>query len=235
MRLTVVDLCYLSLVLLLVAVGGPAFAQEPPVSPQPVPIVPRPQIPPQERLLSPIPERFDWMSRQVRPNPLLEALLGLWEGPPRLFMSVSLAEEYSDNFLQTQRNRQDEYRTIATLGTIYRLQSGRSFASLANAVSATYEARADRSNFGFANLSLNAGHQLPPWTFALSDSLIRSDDLVEATPTGLRRERRTFLLNSVTPQIRYEFSRVTSASLAYTNTLVQDEDPNGGAIRSLTR
>jgi hypothetical protein len=46
-----------------------------------------------------------------------------------------------------------------SLGTAYRLERERSFLSLANNISATYDARAEE-NFGYVNLSLNAGHQL---------------------------------------------------------------------------
>ena len=217
------------LALLLGFLGQRAFAQEAPVPPQPisptlVPAIPHALPSPQERLLSPIPEQFEWMRRDVRPNPLLEGLLALREGPPRLFMSLSLAEEYSDNFFRREREREDEYRTILSIGTVYRLERGRSFVSLANSISATYEARSERSHFAFDNLSLNAGYGVPPWSFALSESFIRSDNLDEVSPFDIRRERRTFLRNSVSPQVRYDFSRNVSGSLAYVNTLVLEED-----------
>src|SRR5262245_43081127 len=221
-----VALGYLACVL---AWAGPhAFAQEAPVPPQPAPAIPGPLPPPQERLLSPIPAPFDWMNRDVRPNPLLQSLLGLQERPPQLFLSGSLTEEYSDNFFLTARDRQDEYRTRLGIDTVYRLGREPSFLSLANSLSFNYQARAEQTSVAFANLSLNAGHQLPPLSLALSESFIRSDSGEAAGPDSLRRGRSTYLSNSVTPQLRDAFSRVTSGTLAYTNTLVRNEDPAQG-------
>lgn len=220
------------LALLLVTVGAGALAQAPPAPPEPVPAISGPPPSPQERLLSPIPGLFNWMSREVRPNPLLEALMDLREGAPQLFMSASLAEEYSDNFFQTERDRREGYRTSGVFGTVYHLEDGRRFVSLANSISANYEARSEQSHVAFANLSLNAGYQLPRVSLALSDSFIRSDTLDDATPSGLRRERRTFWRNSVSPQMRYALTPLTAADLAYTNTLVRNEDQDAGNTTS---
>jgi hypothetical protein len=225
-----VVLGYLACVL--VWAGPPAFAQQAPVSPQPGPAIPGPPPPPQEQLLSPIPAQFDWMRRDVRPNPLLESLLGLEERPPQLFLSGSLAEDYSDNFFLTARDRKDEYRTQLGINTVYRLGREPSFLSLANSLSVNYQARAEQTSVAFANLSLNAGHQVPPLSLALSESFIRSDSGEAAFPDSLRRGRSTFLSNSITPQLRDAFSRVTSGTLAYTNTLVRNEDPARGNTTS---
>jgi hypothetical protein len=64
---------FVYLAFLLVSAGAHAFAQEAPVPPKPVPAIPGPLPPRQEQVLSPIPQQFDWMSREVHPNPLLEA------------------------------------------------------------------------------------------------------------------------------------------------------------------
>jgi hypothetical protein len=213
---------------LLVFAGAHVFAQEAPVPPTPMPAIPGPLPPPQEQVLSPIPAQFDWMSREVRPNPLLEALLDLQERPPQLFMSGSLTEEYSVNFFQMAHDRRDEYRTRLGLGTVYRLARGLSFISLANSLSVNYQARAEQTSIAFANLSLTAGHQLPPLSLALSESFIRNDSGEAASPDSLRRGRSTFLSNSITPQLRYTFSPITSGTLAYTNTLVLNEEQARG-------
>src|SRR5919108_4544215 len=107
----------LALTLLLLSVSGFVFGGETTVTPEVVPVAPAPPPSLHEQILSPIPQQFDWMRREVRPNPLLEGLLELRERPGRLFMSVSLSEEYSDNFFLDQRNREDEYRTAVRIGT----------------------------------------------------------------------------------------------------------------------
>jgi hypothetical protein len=175
-------------------------------------------------MLSPIPRQFDWMNREVRPNPFLQALLDLRGTPSRLLFSAFLTEDYSDNFFLEERNRQDGYRTRVGIGTVYRLESARSFVSLANTIDAAYELRSKESEIGFANLALNIGHQLPRLSLALSESFIRSDDVEAASPSGFRSERRTFLLNRLSPQLRYEVTRLTAFDLAYIHTLVLNEE-----------
>jgi hypothetical protein len=170
------------------------------------------------------------MRREVRPNPLLERLLDLREGPPRLSVSVSLSEEYSDNFEQDEGDREEEYTTSLGVGTVYRLERGRGFISLANTISAEYEARAEELDIGFANLALNTGYQLPRLALALNVSLVLDDDPILASPSGLRQGRDTFLRSSVSPQMRYALSRLTAINLVYTNTLVANEDLELGRI-----
>jgi hypothetical protein len=164
------------------------------------------------------------MRREVRPNPLLERLLDLREEPPQLSLSLSLSEEYSDNFEQTESDPEEEYITILSVGTVYRLERGHGFISLANTINAEYEARAEELNIGFVNLALNTGYQLPRLALALNASLVRDDDPVLASSSGLRQGRQTFLRSSVSPQMRYALSQLTSINLAYTNTLVTDAD-----------
>jgi opacity protein-like surface antigen len=214
----------LGLVLLLGATGECGEAEPPPPSGESVPVAPGPLPPPQEQILAPIPRQFDWMRRDVRPNPSLESLLRLREVTPRLLMAISLVEEYSDNFFLQDRNAEEEYRTSLNLGTVYRLESGRSFVSLANLLRGSYDVRAGEGNFAFANLALNTGYELPRWSFSLSESFIRSDEPQDAAPTGIRHERRTFSQNIVSPQVRYSLTPTTALTGAYTNTLVWNDE-----------
>ncbi len=225
----------LALVLLLLSVSGFVFGGETTVTSEAVPIAAGPPPSLHEQILSPIPQQFDWMRREVRPNPLLEALLELRERPGRLLMSVSLTEEYSDNFFLGERNREDEYRTAVSIGTVYRLESGQSFLSLANTISADYAARSELSNLGFANLSLNTGYRLPRLSLSLSESFIRSDNVEEVSPAVIRATRRTVLSNSVSPQLRYDLAQTTALNLAYTNTIVRNEHTEQPASDALAQ
>jgi hypothetical protein len=210
----------LLMTILLWTTGECGSPEQPSASVEPVPVAPGPLPPPQERLLTPIPKQFDWMHREVRPNPLLEPILQLRQVTPRLFMSISLIEEYSDNFFLSATDPQDVYRTSLNLGTVYRLESGRSFVSLANSMRGSYDAGAGQGAFAFANLSLNAGYELPRLSLALSESFLRSDDPEDATPVGVQRQRQPFSQNIVTPQLRYALTPTTALNGAYTNTLV---------------
>ena len=194
---------------------------EPPQVPtESVPVAPGPPPPPQEQLLTPIPSQFDWMRRTVRTNPLLESLLRLREVTPRLLMSVSLIEEYSDNFFLSTNDPQDAFRTSLNLGTVYRVESGRGFLSLANSIRGSYDTGGGQSTFAFANLSLNVGYELPRWSLSLSESFLRSDEPADATPIGVRRQRQPFSQNIVNPQLRYAVTPTTALTWAYANTIV---------------
>jgi Putative beta-barrel porin 2 len=221
---TITRICFwaalLLLALLLRTIGECGDLEQPPVPAESVLVVPGPPPPPQEHLLTPIPSQFDWMRRTVRTNPLLESLLRLREVTPRLLMSVSLIEEYSDNFFLSANDPQDAFRTSLNLGTVYRVESGKGFLSLANSIRGSYDTGGGQSTFAFANLSLNAGYELPRWSLTLSESFLRSDEPAEATPIGVRRQRRPFSQNIVSPQLRYAVTPTTALTWAYANTLV---------------
>ncbi|RMF91099.1 MAG: hypothetical protein D6736_05705, partial [Nitrospinota bacterium] len=172
------------------------------------------------------------IQREVRPNPFLEALIALRErllelreGPPRLFMSIFVSEEYDDNVFSEAENRDDDFRTSIGVGTVFRYQRGRSFVSLSNSLRGNFSAHfPEQNDVAFANLALNTGYQNPRWSVALNESLVRDDEPVQASPSGIRRERNVFLRNSISPQFRFAFTRRTSANFAYTHTLVRDSD-----------
>jgi opacity protein-like surface antigen len=222
--LTKVLASLLLLAFLLGVTGECGAPEQSPSSIEPVPVAPGPPPPPHEQILAPIPKSFDWMRREVRPNPYLESLLRLREVTPRLLMSISLIEEYSDNFFLDDHDREEEFRTGLHIGTVYRLERGRGFVSLANSLRGTYDALAGQGNFAFANLSLNAGYELPRLSLSLSESFIRSDEVEDASPAAVRSERRTFSQNNLSPQIRYALTPTTALHWAYTNTLVWNED-----------
>ena len=92
-----------SLTLILTIMVGCLYAQEVPqpsseLAPAPTAPGPLETLPsPQEQLLAPVPPQFNWLEREVPPNPLLESLLSL-RAPRGLTISTSLTEEGSDNF-----------------------------------------------------------------------------------------------------------------------------------------
>ena len=222
----------LSLTLILTIMGGRPYAQAPPSGnePAPAPAVSGPleTLPAaQERILAPVPQQFNWLGREAPSNPLLESLLSL-QGPYRLKVAASLTEEVSDNFDHRPGDHRIGARTGVILGTVYRLDEGQDFISLANTVRAFYEVPTDQSHIGFANLVLNAGYQLLPLSFGLTDSFIRDDNTAQDATSSLLRTQQRFIRNTVSPQVRYDITSRTAATLAYTNTLVIDEDSNQG-------
>jgi hypothetical protein len=239
----------LSCTLFLAMMGGRPYAQEPaptPVVPGPLEPVPteleriereRDQLTPavrgpletvpaaSERILAPVPQSFNWLTREAPSNPLLESLLSL-RGPYRFQVSASLYETVSDNFEHRPGSHRTASRTGMVLGTVYRLNQGQDFISLANTIRAFYEAPTDRGEIGFANLVLNAGYQLLPLSFGLTESFIRDDNAAQDATTPLLRPQQQFIRNTVSPQVRYDISPITAATLVYTNTVVVDENGN---------
>jgi putative beta-barrel porin BBP2 len=232
----------LSSTLFLTMMGGHLYAQEPapdsePVSdiePAPVPAVPGaletfPTA--SERILAPVPQPFNWLEREATSNPFLESLLSL-RAPYRFQVSASLYETASDNFDHRPGDHRIAARTGVILSAVYRLDRGQNFVSLANTVRAFYEVPTDSSEIGFANLILNAGYQLPPLSFGLTDSFSRDDNTAQDAQTSLLRPQQKFIRNTVSPQVRYDITPLTAATLAYTNTVVVDEDSDQGTTLS---
>ncbi|HEY1249015.1 MAG TPA: hypothetical protein VGE97_08520, partial [Nitrososphaera sp.] len=229
----------LCLALLLTVMCGLPSAQTPPPGNE---LAPAPTVPdsletlpspsnsletlpsPQEQLLAPVPQQFNWLEREAPSNPLLESLLSLQERRG-LTVTTSLIESGSDNFDHTPGDHRVDSRTGVVLGTVYRLDDGQNFVSLANTIRAFYQTRTARSEIGFANLLLNAGYQLPPLSFGLTDSFVRDDNTAQLLDASfaLLGTGQKFLRNSISPQMRYDISPITAATLGYTNTVVVDE------------
>src|ERR1043166_9659627 len=126
----------LSFTLFLTIMCGRPYAQEPPpdTEPAPAPAVPGPEetVPTaSERILAPVPQQFNWLEREAPSNSLLESLLSL-RGPYRFQVLASLYETASDNFDHSPGDHRIAARTGVVLGTVYRLEKGQDFISLAN-------------------------------------------------------------------------------------------------------
>jgi len=154
------------------------------------------------------------------------------QGPYRFQVSTSVYETVSDNFEHRPGDHRTAFRTGVVLGTVYRLDQGQDFVSLANTVRAFYEVPTDSGKIGFANLVLNAGHQSPPLSFGLTESFLRDDNTAQDTTVSLLLPGQEFIRNSVSPQVRYDITPLTAATLAYTNTVVVSEIAGQGTTIS---
>ena len=117
---------------------------------------------------------------------------------------------------------------MVVLGTVYRLDDGQNFVSLANTINAFYQAGSGESRIGYANLALNAGYQLPPLSFGLTESFSRDDNTGLDMATPLLGPQQRFIRNSISPQVRYDLSPLTAATLGYRHTLVINEGSDQG-------
>ena len=143
-----VHCCTLSLTLILTIMVGCLYAQVPqssselapaPTAPGPLDTLPSLRTNCWPQLLT----QFNWLEREVPSNPSLESLLSL-RAPRGLAVSTSLTEEGSDNFDHTPGSHRVDSRTGVVLGTVYRLDDGQNFVSLA-IIRASYQARTARS------------------------------------------------------------------------------------------
>ena len=146
------SIVFLSLPLVLTMMGGPLYAQTPspnnesattPTIPEPLERIPSPQ----EQLLAPVPQQFNWLEREGLSIPLLESLLSL-QRPIGLTVTASLTEVGSDNFDHAPGSHKVDSRTGVILGTVYRLDDGQNFVSLANRVGLRSWRRPPPSVFG---------------------------------------------------------------------------------------
>ena len=111
-----------------------------------------------------MPTQFNWLQREAPSNPFLEALLSVY-GRTRFIVSTSLTEEISDNFEQDSSKEGIDARTMVVLGTVYRLDDGQNFVSLANTTNAFYQAGSGESRIGYANLAAQCRIPVAPTVF----------------------------------------------------------------------
>jgi len=182
-------------------------AQEEPASAEPV-----------ERTPFEFLERVEPEDRILRLHPLLP--------PVRIRTTVGVESEFSDNFFQTERNEESEFRTSAVSTINAKMEGPRGFLDLGYGLRRTFHSRFSELDDFLHSATLNAGYQLTRrLSLALTDSFVRSDDPVAAGPLGLRRGRSLFLRNVATPQLAYQAGPQTEIILRDTYTLVRNDDP----------
>jgi hypothetical protein len=71
-----------------------------------------------------------------------------------------------------------------------------------------------------------------PLSFGLADSFVRDDNTAQNATISLLRPQQKFIRNTVSPQVRYDMTPLTAATLAYTNTVVVDKDNDQGTTIS---
>jgi len=245
---------------LLLWAAPPAWAQVRPIGPPPLAPLPTPQperppdaegfprppgeaerpgqpvAPPAVRLTDPTPPAFEFIQRDPeRFDPTL--IINPLEVPRHFFLRAVLTEEYDDNIRLAPGGRKEtDVSTSLSLAGQYRFQTARTFINTANSITARYSPdHEDRNRLGFANINIVAGHQFTPrLSVGVSESLTRSDDLLQADPSASRSGRSLSTSNSFSPQASYQLTERTSLSARYTNSLVIQEGTDTGTGNSAT-
>jgi hypothetical protein len=121
-------------------------------------------------------------------------------GAPRFTFtpSLTLAEQWTDNFFLVEKGRTDNFRTSLTLGLALLMNLSNTQGSLSTGLSGVYDTAPDDENFNFfPTFTASILHTFTPrLTLTISDSFRRDDDPFLADPNGLRTTRDTFLQNT---------------------------------------
>lgn len=210
------------LFLSVIALSHPAFAQQPPVPGQPpvsgqppapakppapgqppAPGEPTPAEPaPTATPLVPIPVIPE--VQQIGPPPTvpsapLRALPPTVGVPLRFHFepSLTLREEYTDNFFLTKRDKESNFRSIVSpelrLGINIPLTTG----LVVYTFLPSYDTVTDDVEYFHSLLGQVVWQANPRWQLTLADTFTRSDQRAEADRLSLRQERRVFTTNTL--------------------------------------
>ncbi|HET6367595.1 MAG TPA: hypothetical protein VFG27_10240, partial [Pseudomonadales bacterium] len=119
---------------------------------------------------------------------------------PRLSFnsSVSLSEQYTDNFHITERGRVENFRTSLSASGTATLNYPNTQGSLTTRLSGAHDSSNDDDSYSFfPSFTGTVQHTFNPrMRLVVSDSYVRDDDPYLSDSTGLRGERDTFSKNT---------------------------------------
>jgi hypothetical protein len=188
------------------ATGGPSAgtpSTPPPAATAPVFVPPLPPPPSQTRL----PQAFQ--------APAITPGLNF-----TITKSLTLSEEYSDNFRLSAVNRESNFRTMLTGGLGLIINLPRTQGTLSSSLGVAHDTVKDEIDPSFfPSFSGSVRHQFTPrLSLTLTDSLVRSDDPNLGDEGGLRRERGTFTSNSFTAAVDWTLDLI-ALQFYYRNSL----------------
>ncbi len=157
--------------------------------------------------------------------------------------SISINEEYSDNFNHSNQNEQYEYTTSISPVLSAVITGETAGANLSyHPEYVSYDNNSDGNTWrhvadftGWANLSRRL-------RLGISDSFMRTDDPTPEADTAaevlqdpaaeidstIRRTRNTYYTNSAGITLNYRFGENDSVSFGYSNSILENEDPSIG-------
>ena len=151
---------------------------------QPVPVIPESQLIPNPTVPS-VPQR-------VLPTPVLR---GPTTARFQLEPTLTLSEEYTDNFDLTERNRRSNFRSTVAPGLGLTLNTPLIKGLVAYKFAPSYDTADDETSLFHSLLGQVVWDVTPRWKLTLADALTRSDQPGEADRLGLRQQRQTFTSN----------------------------------------
>jgi hypothetical protein len=212
------------------APGQPPVVLPPPVltppaverGPTPLPTDPSIPTPPGPTIPSGIPFPLPPLQAvAARPGPLFE-----------LHPFVTLSEEYTDNFRLTADDKEENFRTSLAPGLTLVVRGARTTAVLSGSVAVSHDTITDEVR---AVLTGVLGGELayevtPRLRLRLSDFFTRSDEPTLSDRLGLRRERSTFLTNTLTASADWLIGRVATREYYRWTTFFDSENTQTHAL-----
>ena len=114
-----------------------------------------------------------------------------------LHPSLTLSEEYSDNFQITSMNKIDNFRSTISPGLLVGINAPKTRGTVSTSLGVVQDSVNSVGDFGFfPSLSAAVKHAFDPrLSLSLVDTFTRSDEPALANQFGLQQQRRTFTSN----------------------------------------
>lgn len=191
---------------------GPTPIPEPiPVIPEPLPLPPS-TVPSTPQRLLPVP------SAGLPPTAIFQ-----------LEPSLTLSEEYTDNFNLTKRDKQSNFRSAVSPALRLLINSAFTKGVVAYTFAPSHDSATDDLQLFHTLLGQVTWEATPLWKLTVADTLTRGDQPAEADRLGLRLERQTFTSNTFSLASDYLLARVATRQSYVLSTF---SDDGGGKTTS---
>ena len=141
--------------------------------------------------------------------------------------TLTLQEQWTDNFFVTETERTDNFRTTAAVGLDLLMNFPRTRGSLSTSLAFSYDSAADeqQTNF-FPSFHGSVHHTFSPrLSLTVTDTFRRDDDPFLADTNGVRTERETFVSNTFSVSLNWLID-IFQTQYYYRNNLFLADDDN---------
>jgi len=143
-------------------------------------------------------------------------------GAPRFLFtpSLTLAEQWTDNFFLVDRGRTENFRTSLALGLALLINLPNTQGSISTSLAAAYDTAPDTENVNFfPEFHATVNHTFTPrLNLVVTEDFRRGDDPLFADPNGLRRNREDFITNTLSVSLNWLVD-IFRAQIYYRNLL----------------
>ncbi|HZN04859.1 MAG TPA: hypothetical protein VFD06_14840 [Candidatus Polarisedimenticolia bacterium] len=139
--------------------------------------------------------------------------------------TLTLQEQWTDNFFLTETGRTENFRTTAAVGLDLLMNLPNTRGSLSTSLAGSYDSAPDeeQANF-FPSFTGSVQHTFSPrLSLTISDTFRRDDDPFLSDPNGVRRERDTFISNTFSASVNWLID-IFQTQYYYRNNLFLSDD-----------